>query len=126
MASKTLEKVYFHISNGGLTLEIFTDSEGELFLRSSVSNHGIKASGVTPLSTPKVVSWLQEALSRATQNHTEDIFLNIGGGEVSFRDGAPTNYGYTPFRESLYSQLEGTFVRDPHKDEPQMSGGVGK
>ncbi len=115
MASKTLEKAYFHIGNGGLTLEVFEDSRGDLFLRSSVSSHGVKASGVAPLPTPMVLSWLQGALSRSRQSKNGwDMFA---GGEVSFREGEPTDYGYTHSRPGLAAQVMGTFVRDEDRDD---------
>jgi hypothetical protein len=67
---KVIEKAYFHIENGGMTLSIVAkqrdDGHHEYRFRHEMASHGASVEGAFPLGSSEIVSWMNMALQRVS------------------------------------------------------------
>lgn len=94
MEERVLERCYFHIYNGGLTLEIIERSpeRPEYFLGISLSNFILWNRYEIPLYNHEVVGWVHAVTGRLLPKMRSIEFARLDSGKVSHEEGQPVEY----------------------------------
>lgn len=111
---QVLEEAYFHINNGGLTLSIALEGEGDskyrhLTLQGRASHFGRGLEVSLPLLSREMVTWVVEATARASQHIAKtDVSLSFSEGPTRLKPQYKVVKGQRVPQRSVRHEVTGT------------------
>ncbi len=107
----TLEKAYFHVNNGGVTLELCQDKQGGVYLKAEANHFGPGLSLTLPLDSKAKILWLLGALRRLdlSREPQKNALRRGVTGRVEVRAGIPVACPHTWDPNKFLEQIGGTF-----------------
>jgi len=90
---KPIERAYFHVANGGITLSVYerrwysgSDAKErfDLRMRVELSSHGTEVAFEFPLASPALVRWMSAALGRVGERFADPAHVDAAEGDAAY------------------------------------------